>query len=68
MSVVSPEASLDRLIDIMVFEDNSYTRTHLRSCNFLKQKFSDSNDMDYLNLYYKVRKDINFKLKHNVLA
>ncbi|MCC6303314.1 MAG: hypothetical protein IT489_11025 [Gammaproteobacteria bacterium] len=43
-----------------LFRDGPQTRRMLQACDLLKEKYCLTQDNDYLDMYYKIRKDIEF--------
>lgn len=44
-----------------LFNDDVKTRKMLQTCDLLKEKYCITKDYDFLNMYFKIRKDIDFK-------
>ena len=43
-----------------LFKDDPRVRRMLQTCDLLKEKYCLTQDIDYLNMYYKIREDIEF--------
>ncbi|MBT8520348.1 hypothetical protein G6683_08625 [Polynucleobacter paneuropaeus] len=44
-----------------LFDNNPKTRKMLQACDLLKEKYADTKDEVYLEMYLKIRQDIHFK-------
>ena len=44
-----------------LFDNDPRTRKMLQTCDLLKERFATTQDISYLNMYIKIRKEINFK-------
>lgn len=51
-------------IQSQLFDNNPRTRKMLQACDLLKEKFVTSGDESYLQMYFKIRKDIHLKKPH----
>ena len=47
-----------------LFDNNPRTRKILQTCDLLKEKFATSGDESYLQMYFKIRRDIQLKRPH----
>ena len=59
--VLSADHSESAPIFTRLFNDDFETRSQLKKCDLLKQKYRLTNDRLFLNEYYKVRQQIRFK-------
>lgn len=57
--VAAPDMSQSFPIDPFVFESDAKTRQLLQTCNSLKEKYLETGDSDYLDMYRKARAAIN---------
>lgn len=47
-----------------LFDNDLPTRKMLQTCDLLKEKFITTHDQSYLDMYFKIRKEMNFKQPH----
>jgi hypothetical protein len=47
-----------------LFDSSPRTRKMLQACDLLKEQYSKTKDESYLQMYFKIRHDINFKQPH----
>jgi hypothetical protein len=59
-NVVVPTQSHFAPISSLIFREDKYTRPALQAMDFLKEKFCQTKDLDYLSMYYKLRSQIIF--------
>lgn len=53
--VASPDVSHFFPINPVVFRENDKTRKLLQTCALLKEKYTETGDIEYLNVFYKIR-------------
>jgi hypothetical protein len=61
-SVVAPDVSQTAPLFEQLFPGGAYTRRMLQACDLLKERFCATRDQDYLEIYYRIRQDIDFRL------
>jgi hypothetical protein len=59
-NVVVPTQSHFAPISSVIFREDIYTRPSLQAMDLLKEKFCQTNELDYLSMYYKLRSKITF--------
>jgi len=59
-NVVVPTQSHFAPISSVIFREDKYTRSSLQAMDLLKEKFCQTKELDYLNMYYKLRSKITF--------
>jgi hypothetical protein len=60
--VVAPDASQHMPVRESMFPGDPRTRRMLQACDLLKERHCATGDADYLEIYYRIRQDIDFHL------
>lgn len=58
--VVSLDQIPEQALFFRLFKNDVRTRNMLKACDSLKEKYCRTKDEEFLNMYYRVRKDIDF--------
>jgi hypothetical protein len=58
--VLSPDQSLSSTIYTRLFPDDAKTRRLLQTCDLMKTKYREKKDKKYLEMYWKIREDIQY--------
>ena len=58
--VLSPDQSFSAPIFTRLFPDDVKTRRLLQTCDLMKTKYRESKDEKYLEMYWRIRKDIQY--------
>jgi hypothetical protein len=58
--VLSPDQSFSAPIFTRLFPDDVKTRRLLQVCDLMKAKYRETKDEKYLNIYWSIRRDINY--------
>jgi hypothetical protein len=62
LKVLSLNRSQTDPIFTLLFNADSATRKMLQICDFMKEKYIQTQDADYINMFYKIRNDIKIKV------
>lgn len=60
--VLSPDQSQSSPLFLPLFDNNPTTRRMLQTLDLLKNRYCETKDSSYLDMFYKIRKNINCKL------
>lgn len=66
--VLSPDQSQSSPLFSPLFVDNPITRRMLQTLDLLKNRYCETKDSSYLDMFYKIRREINCKLPAQLLA
>ena len=58
--VLSPDQSFNAPIFTRLFPDDIKTRRLLQACDLMKTKYRESKDEKYLEMYWRIREDIQY--------